>query len=164
MINANIIAGRQVEVDETASINNAKLGDGVSVGRRTTIYGSSRCVLNVGAGTRIGHHTILNGYAAQLSIGERCSIGSFCHFLVDTGPTASSNMLKKYPIKEAPICIGNDCLIGHGAMVIAGVTIGNGVFVHPKSFVNSDIPPYSIVSGCPARVIGKVSDMQSEIK
>ncbi len=163
MIHANIIAGRHVEVDESASLNNTRLGDGVKVGRRTTLFGSPINVLKVGADTRIGHHTIINGYAAQLSIGERCSIGSFCHFIVDTGPTASEGMLKKYPIKEAPISIGDDCLIGHGTMVIAGVTIGNGVFVHPKSFVNSDIPANSIVGGCPAKVLGKVSDIESQI-
>lgn len=162
MIHANILTGRQVEVDETASLNNAQLGDGVKVGQRTTIFGRPQNVLKVGAGTRIGHHTIINGYAAQLSIGERCSIGSFCHLIVDTGPTASADMLKNYPIKEAPISIGHDCLIGHGTMVIAGVTIGDGVFVHPKSFVNSDIPPYSIASGCPAKVIGKVNHTESQ--
>lgn len=163
MINANIVTGRQVEVDETASLNNSQLGDGVKVGRRTTIFGSPRNVLTIGAGTCIGHHSILNGYAAQLSIGERCSIGSFCHFIVDTGPTASEGMLKKFPIIEAAISIGNDCLIGHGTMVIAGVTIGNGVFVHPKSFVNTDIPPYSIVGGCPAKVIGDVRGVERQI-
>ncbi|MCA1744714.1 MAG: hypothetical protein LC643_03195 [Bacteroidales bacterium] len=139
MIHANILCGDQVEVDETSSLNNVMLGDGVKVGRRTTIFGSPHRVLKVGAGTRIGQHTILNG-------------------------TASVSMLRKFPIKEAPISIGNDCLIGHGTMVIAGVSIGDGVFVHPKSFVNSDIPPFSIAGGCPAKVIGKVSDTQSEIK
>jgi acetyltransferase-like isoleucine patch superfamily enzyme len=163
MIHANIKAGRQVEVDDTASLNNADLGHRVRVGQRTTIFGSPRNVLKVGTDTRIGHHSILNGYAAQLSIGERCSIGSFCHFIVDTGPTASEGMLKRFPIKEAPISIGNDCLIGHGTMVIAGVTIGDGVFVHPKSFVNSDIPPFSIAGGCPAKVLGKVGEYEGQI-
>lgn len=163
MIHANILTGRQVEVHETASLNNTKLGDGVKVGRRTTIFGSPRRVLSVGAGTRIGQHTIINGYAAQLTIGARCSIGSFCHFIVDTGPTASDDMLKKFPIKEAPISIGDDCLIGHGTMIIAGVTIGEGAFIHPKSFVNSDIPPHAIAGGCPAKVLGKVSAADGQI-
>lgn len=163
MIHSNIITGRQIEVDESASINNTQLGDRVKVGQRTTIFGSPRNVLEVGTDTRIGHHCILNGYAAKLRIGERCSIGSFCHFIVDTGPTASEGMLNRFPIKEAPISIGHDCLIGHGTMVIAGVNIGDGVFVHPKSFVNSDIPPYSIAGGCPAKVLGRVGDAEGQI-
>jgi acetyltransferase-like isoleucine patch superfamily enzyme len=52
--------------------------------------------------------------------------------------------------------VGDDCIIGHGSMVIAGVSIGDRVLVHPKSFVNSDIPSYSIVAGSPAKVIGKI--------
>ncbi len=157
MIHSNIITGKNVEVDEKVSLNNVQLGDDIKIGLRTTIFGSPHNIMKVGSGTRIGNHTIINGFAAQLTIGERCSIGSFCHFIVDTGPTASNKMLKKYPIKEAPISIGNDCLIGHGTMVIAGVTIGDGVFVHPKSFVNSDLPPYSIARGCPAKVVGKIN-------
>lgn len=163
MIHANILCGAHVEVDESSSLNNVQLGDGVRIGRRSTLFGSPRHVLSVGSGTRIGQHTIINGYAAQMTIGARCSIGSFCHFIVDTGPTASEGMLKKFPIKEAPISIGNDCLIGHGTMIIAGVTIGDGVFVHPKSFVNADIPPYSIAGGSPAKVLGRVSDAGGQV-
>jgi acetyltransferase-like isoleucine patch superfamily enzyme len=65
-------------------------------------------------------------------------------------------MQKRYSIREEPITIGDDCVIGSGTMVIAGSVIGEGSFIHPKSFVNSEIPPYSIAAGCPAKVIGKV--------
>lgn len=155
MIHANIITGQGVQADERASLNNVKLGDGVAIGQRSTLFGSPRWPLEVGAGTRIGKHSILNGFAAPLRIGERCSIGHFCHIIVDTGPTASPPMLRLFPIREQAITIGSDCWIGSGTMVIAGVTIGEGVVVQPKSFVNSDLPPNCVAGGCPARILGR---------
>lgn len=153
MIHSNITTGKNVAIDSAVSLNNVKIGDDVTIGKRTTIFGSPANVLEIGAGTRIGSNTIINGYAAPLTIGARCAIGSFCHFIVDTGPTASPQMLQKFPIKELPIRVGNDCYIGHGSMVIAGVTIGDGVIIRPKSFVNRDIPSFCEVGGSPAKVI-----------
>ncbi|MDR2927449.1 MAG: hypothetical protein LBV41_04520 [Cytophagaceae bacterium] len=157
MIYSNLLLGKNVDIDPTASFNNVKLGDGVKIGKKVTIFGSPDKILEVGSETEIGEFTIVNGYAAQLKIGARCSIGIFCHFIVDTGPTASPKLLKKYPIAEALIMIGNDCIIGHGTMVIAGSVIGDCCYVMPNSFVNCEIPPYSVYGGSPAKFIRKIT-------
>ncbi len=46
--------------------------------------------------------------------------------------------------------IGNDVYIGHGAMILAGVTIGDGVIVGAGSVVTKDVRPYAVVAGNPA--------------
>nr|WP_304610668.1 sulfotransferase [Salipiger sp. PrR003] len=51
--------------------------------------------------------------------------------------------------------IGNDVWIGHGAIVIAGVTIGDGAVVGAGAVVTKDVAPYAIVAGVPAREIRK---------
>ena len=51
--------------------------------------------------------------------------------------------------------IGNDVWIGHGVFVRAGVTIGDGAVVAARSVVLSDVQPYSVVGGTPARLIRK---------
>lgn len=48
--------------------------------------------------------------------------------------------------------IGNDVWIGHGVFVRAGVTIGDGAIVAARSVVLSDVQPYSIVAGAPAKL------------
>jgi acetyltransferase-like isoleucine patch superfamily enzyme len=48
--------------------------------------------------------------------------------------------------------IGNDVWIGHGAMVMPGVTIGSGAVVAAGSIVTRDVPPYAVVAGVPAKV------------
>lgn len=52
-----------------------------------------------------------------------------------------------------PISIGNDVYIGHGAMIMPGVTIGDGAVVAAMAVVTKNVPPYAIVGGNPARII-----------
>lgn len=57
-----------------------------------------------------------------------------------------------YPYKGDTI-IGNDVWIGYEAVIMPGVTIGDGAIVAAKSVVTKDVLPYSVVGGNPARVI-----------
>lgn len=54
------------------------------------------------------------------------------------------------PTKVQITNIGNDVWIGHGAMIKAGVTIGDGAIVAAHSVVTKDVPPYVMVAGNPA--------------
>ncbi|WP_269181990.1 CatB-related O-acetyltransferase [Modestobacter sp. VKM Ac-2985] len=51
------------------------------------------------------------------------------------------------------LVIGDDVWIGHGAAVLGAVTVGTGSVVGARALVVSDVPPYSVVGGVPARVI-----------
>lgn len=58
-------------------------------------------------------------------------------------------------VSSLPVVIGDDVWIGHGAAVLKGVTIGEGAIVAAGAVVTSDVAPYEIVGGVPARTIGK---------
>lgn len=49
--------------------------------------------------------------------------------------------------------IGNDVWVGHGAIIISGVSVGDGAIVAAGAVVTKDVPPYAIVGGVPAKVI-----------
>ncbi|GAB1575764.1 DapH/DapD/GlmU-related protein [Bordetella petrii] len=51
------------------------------------------------------------------------------------------------------IVIGNDVWIGHGAIVLPGVEIGDGAVLAAGAVVSRDVAPYTIVAGVPARKI-----------
>lgn len=51
------------------------------------------------------------------------------------------------------VTIGNDVWIGHGAVVLPGVRVGNGAVIGANAVVTRDVEPYTIVAGAPARVI-----------
>ena len=54
---------------------------------------------------------------------------------------------------EGDIVIGNDVWIGYEAVVLAGVTVGDGAIIGARALVTKDVPPYTIVGGVPARII-----------
>lgn len=61
---------------------------------------------------------------------------------------------RSYPVKGDTM-IGNDVWIGYNTTIMAGVTIGDGAIIATNSTVVSDVEPYSIVGGNPARQIRK---------
>jgi virginiamycin A acetyltransferase len=54
--------------------------------------------------------------------------------------------------------IGNDVWIGYDALVMPGVTIGDGAIVAARSVVTADVPPYAIVGGNPGKVLKRRFD------
>lgn len=56
--------------------------------------------------------------------------------------------------KKYSVVVGNDCWLGYKCSVIAGVTISDGAVVLSHAVVTKDVPPYAIVGGVPAKIIG----------
>lgn len=79
------------------------------------------------------------------------SISSF-PFAIFGGDWANSMEGKTYP-NRGNIVIGNDIWLGYQSTILSGVTVGHGAIVGAKSVVTSDVPPYSILGGNPARII-----------
>lgn len=105
---------------------------------------------------------------------ERLTIGRFCQFAHGTRfITASADHPKRwfttYPFAvfnhdvmdlfAAEFSKGNDTVVGHDvwigtdAMILPGVTLGNGVIVGARAVVSRDVPSWSVVAGNPARVV-----------
>lgn len=51
------------------------------------------------------------------------------------------------------VTIGNDVWIGHGAVVLPGVAVGDGAVIGANAVVTRDVAPYAVVAGAPARVV-----------
>jgi hypothetical protein len=64
-----------------------------------------------------------------------------------------SSHVPGYPLTKGDVRIGNDVWLGLGAWVLSGVTIGDGAIVGARAVVATDVPPYSVVVGNPARVV-----------
>ncbi len=105
----------------------------------------------------------------KLIIGKFCMIASGVEFIMNGanhqtltasaypfsifgGDWADSMQGKTFPIKGDTI-IGNDVWIGYKAAILPGVKIGDGAIIGAYSIVTTDIEPYSIVGGNPARLI-----------
>lgn len=104
---------------------------------------------------------------------ERISIGKFCSIAARTvifgGGEHRWDWVTTFPMRVAfgldgawvdgipttkgPTSIGNDVWIGYGTTVLSGVQVGDGAVIGAMSVVASDVPPYAIVTGNPAKVI-----------
>lgn len=73
------------------------------------------------------------------------------------GEPWSSSYEAKWPNKGDTL-IGNDVWIGHEALIMPAVSIGDGVIIASRSVVTKDVPPYAIVAGNHAKVIRKRFD------
>ncbi|KAG9070983.1 hypothetical protein KI688_008526 [Linnemannia hyalina] len=98
-----------------------------------------------------------NGVAldcAPISIGDRTILGQGVRLF---GATHPLNPLLRYPVRQfdfsMEIHIGKDCWLGGGVIVCPGVRIGDGVTVLPGSVVTKNVPSFTVVAGCPARVV-----------
>ena len=59
---------------------------------------------------------------------------------------------------KGDIVIGNDVWIGYEAVIMSGVTIGDGAIIGARAVVTKNVPPYTIVGGIPAKTIRKRFD------
>lgn len=112
----------------------------------------------------------------KLIIGKFCSIACGAKFLFNSANHTLVSLstypfplffeeweLEKKNVTEAwdnkgDIIIGNDVWIGYEAVVLAGVTIGDGAIIGTHAVVTKDVPPYTIVGGVPAKPIRKRFD------
>ena len=59
-----------------------------------------------------------------------------------------------FPLLKGDVEIGNDVWIGRDALILSGITIGDGAVIGARSVVRKDVAPYAIVAGNPARFVG----------
>jgi acetyltransferase-like isoleucine patch superfamily enzyme len=122
--------------------------------------------------TKMGRHSFCCSgcFFAYATIGRFCSIGNdviigtWLHptQLVSTFPGFYSsnkhtiNLRYENKIIEVQhVTVGNDVWIGHRALLLGGVTVGDGAIIGAGAVVTKDVEPYSIVAGVPARTIRK---------
>jgi len=61
--------------------------------------------------------------------------------------------IKEQGVVRSAIHIEDDCWLGAGSTVLAGVTVGHGSVVAAGSVVTKDVPPGSVVAGVPAKLV-----------
>lgn len=129
----------------------------LNCGENSSVYDTSVVMGNVKFGDHVwvGPYTLLEGSAAELIIGNFVSIDAgvmiYTHDSTKHYVSGGKNAFEK-----GPVTIGDNTVIGTMSMIGCNVTIGKHCVVAAHSYVNKNVPDYSIVAGVPARVIGKV--------
>lgn len=96
------------------------------------------------------HHCVILD-AADVHIGARVMLGPNVHLYTTTHPLNAAER-RAGVIHAAPITLGDDVWIGGGAMILPGVSIGDGAVIAAGAIVTRDIPAHTLAVGNPARV------------
>jgi acetyltransferase-like isoleucine patch superfamily enzyme len=137
----------------------------IQIGSDTGIYHGTFFELGPAASVAIGCYSTIVG--AILRVEQKLSIGNYvfiahevvisdCDSLLAGERRASLPHLPPLSCSPRGITIEDDVWIGMRAIVLAGVTIGSGAIVGAGAVVCDDVPPRSVVSGNPARVVRRL--------
>ena len=112
-----------------------------------------------GGRLQIGSGTSINGLGTRILCKESVTIGAGCSISWDV--QILDNDFHTLTVKAvaqpatAPVVVGDHVWIGTRAVVLKGVTLGDGSVIAAGAIVTRDVPPGTIAAGIPARVVGE---------
>ncbi|MEB3767812.1 CatB-related O-acetyltransferase [Acinetobacter sp. MD2] len=95
----------------------------------------------------------------QLYIGNFVSFGAECVIMMGGNQLHRTDWIAAFPfdtrsfVAAGDTIIGDGCWIGSRAMVMQGITLGEGAVVATGAVVTKNVPPYAVVGGVPAQII-----------
>ena len=156
-----------------------KLNKKINIGKDVR-FKNKKCITidnNVSIGNGAEFFPVENGYPSKIVIGKRVVIGDYNRFASMNSVVIDDDVLfaayvhitdhsheyrnNDLPIMDqgiftkGPVHIKKGAWIGLRASILSGVTIGEHAVVAAGSIVTKDVPDYSVVAGCPAKVISK---------
>jgi phosphonate metabolism protein (transferase hexapeptide repeat family) len=158
-------------IDPSAHVRLSTLGAWTSIGARTTIdetlFGDYSYVVNdssiiyadIGKFCSIAAHTRINPGNHPL---DRPALHHFTYrslaYRLDAQDDAGFFEWRR----RHKVTLANDVWIGHGAVILPGVTIGTGACVGAGAVVSKDVPPFAVVVGVPAKIIRHRFDKETQ--
>ena len=152
--------------------------DDSQIGKYSHLF--ANCIVNhssIGSYTYIGRDSLIQntkiGNYCSISHEVICGLGRHPLDLFSTSPVfyRKNNPLyfqvvdKDMKFEEyLPVNIGHDVWIGTRAIIMDGVTVGNGAVIAAGAVVTKDVPPYTVVGGVPAKIIKFRSERNSIAK
>lgn len=172
------LIGSHCRIEKRSRLLNSELGPRCHISSHSKVKNSHLCeAVTIGPYTKlesvsVGRYSYISNHAElhAVEIGCFCSIGprTLNHlgnhpsrefvstspaFYMPDAPIPSFTPTETFSSYGGKVKIGNDVWIGAEALLMDGITIGNGAIVAARSVVTHDVPPYAIVGGIPARLI-----------
>lgn len=136
---------------------------GTNVDIRTPVFFDRPKLVSIGDNSFINRHVEFhNGFGgdknSRIEIGKNCFIAMNVQFIGVShkmGPSSKRADINEYN----PIKVGDGCWIGANAVILGGVTIGNGAVIAAGSVVTKNVSDNTMVGGVPAK---KLKDLKTE--
>jgi len=147
----NVTLGRDVRIFAFVNLYGCTIGDESKIGTFVEIQKNA----SVGKRCKISSHTFI---CEGVTIEDECFVGHGVVFINDRRPMAANpdgSQQTEADWKVVPTLVKRRASIGSGAVILCGVTIGEGALIGAGAVVTKDVPPGATVVGSPARVLLK---------
>lgn len=129
---------------------------------RSSIWRATGC--HVGRNVSIGLDVYYDvGNATHITIEDDVWIAArsliLCHRR-DMKVYYAGEKYRELPYILAPVLLKKGCCVSMGAMIMPGVTVGEGAVVGAGALVTKDVPAWSVVTGCPAKILYKIPERE----
>ena len=141
--------GRGAVIRDFVNLYGCSIGEDARIGTFVEIQRNAA----VGARCKVGSHTFI---CEGVVIEEECFIGHHVCFVNDPYPKATTEDGRLQDDSDwtvIPTRVCRRALIGSGAVILCGVTIGEGALIGAAAVVVSDVAPFQVVAGVPARLL-----------
>src|SRR3989344_1350707 len=150
----NVDLGIDVKIFQESLVNlyGCKIGDRTKIGAFVEIQKG----VVIGSDVKIQSHTFI---CEGVHIEDDCFIGHNVNFINDKYPksvTEDNKLMDESDWDCIPTNVKKKASIGTGAVILCGITIGEGAIVGSGSVVTKDVEPYSIVVGNPAKLLRRL--------
>lgn len=155
----NVKMGKGVHIHHPDLVNlyGCTIGDGTKIGAFVEIQKNAI----VGSYCKISTHTFI---CEGVTIEDEVFIGHGVVFVNDRYPRAAceGRLQTEDDWTVIPTLVKRKASIGSGAVILCGVTIGEGALVGAGAVVTRDVPDYSVVVGVPARCLRSITERLGE--
>jgi acetyltransferase-like isoleucine patch superfamily enzyme len=180
LLPGRIVIGSGTRLSSASLSAREPQGCSLSIGADSNIEGSivferAGARISIGDRTHVGGSTLLAA-ASSVDIGDDVLI-AFNALIMDHNSHSLRFSDRQHDVRDwirgtkdwstvamAPVKISNKAWIGVRAIVLKGVSIGEGAIVGAGSVVTKDVPPWTIVGGNPARVIRPLTDEERMVR
>lgn len=148
-IATDVSLGERVQIHRFVNLYGCTIGSGTRIGAFVEIQRNS----SVGRNCKVSSHTFI---CEGVTIEDECFIGHHVVFVNDRYPAAvdpDGNPVGPGGWDLVETRVRRRASIGSGAVILGGVTIGEGALVGAGSVVTRDVAPHTVVAGNPARVL-----------
>ncbi len=151
VIASDVRLGRDVAIYNFVNLYGCEIGDATKIGSFVEVQRGVR----IGRNCKISSHTFI---CEGVSIEDEVFVGHGVNFINDKYPRATADdgaLQTEADWRVIPTHVRRGASIGTGAIVLAGISIGERAIIGAGAVVTKDVPANAIVAGNPARLIRK---------